>query len=361
MKRSQRWRTTLTVGAAAGAALILGSCSVNTAYDSASSTAQLGTGYPVVVNNCGFTQTFTEAPKRVLLLQGASVGEATTLIELGVAGSVLASAQHYGVSDIPGMAAKVDALPKDGLKLNAAMDVPAEQVLARRPDLVISTWSGGFDPKFGFASRQTLEQAGIRTLVNPVNCAYGKAGNVTTAEKTAYENGSVVSSLEFITLMGRVYGVEDRAKSVVDGLRDRIRTVGVKVVGKPKKKMLIAYPDMSVMNSNGLPAVFSGNIYDSVVRSAGGEPSFPGGGSQLTSNLSAEQLAAAEVDVLVIGAWRPGEDLAAEARKLFAAYPQWSASKTKTFVAVSDGPYLGPANAAAIEKIAKVAHPDAGW
>lgn len=337
---------------------LLGACG-DPAADNAAGPGDSPVGYPVTVDNCGFRQTFDRPPSRVLLLQGASVGEAETFVSLGLEDSIAANTQFYGVSDIPGMAEKVDALPKGDLTLNDAADVPAEQALALRPDLVVSTWSGGFDPKFGFASREMLQQAGIRTLVNPVNCAYGKPANVTPEEEQAYRNGSTEASLEFIELIGRVFGVPNRAADLTGRLRDRIAAVKSAVAEHEPKRMLIAFPDMSVMNSNGLPAVFSGTIYDSVVRAAGGEPSFPDGGWDLTGNLSAEQLAAAPVDVLVVGAYRPGEDLDAEAAKLFAAYPQWNASKNKTYVKVSDGIYLGPANADAIEKIAHVAHPGA--
>ncbi|MEU1952462.1 ABC transporter substrate-binding protein [Nocardia rhamnosiphila] len=337
---------------------LLGACGTSGTGESASA-GEIPAGYPVTVDNCGFEQTFDRPPSRVLILQGASVGEAETFVSLGLEDSIAANTQFYGVSDIPGMAEKVDALSKGGLTLNAAADVPAEQALALRPDLVVSTWSGGFDPQFGFASREMLDRAGIRTLVNPVNCAYGKPENVTPDEEQKYRTGSTESSLEFIELIGEVFGISERATDLTTHLRDRIDATKAAVAGREPKRMLIAFPDMSVMNANGLPAVFSGTIYDSVVRAAGGEPSFADGGWDLTGNLSAEQLAAAPVDVLVIGAYRPGEDLDAEAEKLFAAYPQWNASKNKTYVKVSDGIYLGPANADAIDRIARVAHPDA--
>ncbi|GEE00605.1 iron transporter [Gordonia spumicola] len=317
-------------------------------------------GYPVTVQNCGFTEKFVGAPERVMILSGASVGEAETMIELDLGSAVLANAQKYGVSDIPGMVEKVAALPTDGLKLNDSADITAEQILARRPDLVISTWSGGFDPKYGGVTRENLAAAGIRTLVNPVNCAYGKAADVTPEETKAYETASVESSFDFVRLLGAVFGVPDKAKEVVDALKQKLETTADMVSAQhPRKKMLLAFPDMSAMNSNGLPAVMSGGIYDAVIRSAGGEPTFADGGPSFTSGLSAEQLASADVDVLVLGKFRPETDLSAEAQRLFAAYPQWSASKTKTYVAVSDGAYIGPANAYAVEKIAAAAYPDA--
>lgn len=358
MKRRSLSRLALCGLLAAGTGLV-GACGSPTTGDQAQPGSGPVPGFPVTVDNCGYQQTFDRPPSRVLILQGASVGEVETFVSLGLQDRIVANTQYYGISDIPGMAEQVAAVPKGDLTLNAAADVPAEQALALRPDLVVSTWSGGFDPKYGFASREMLHQAGIRTLVNPVNCAYGKPRDVTPAEQQTYRSGSTDSSLAFVDLIGKVFGVPERATELTAQLRGRIDAVRTKVAGREPKRMLIAFPDMSVMNANGLPAVFSGTIYDSVVRAAGGEPSFPDGGWDLTGNLSAEQLAAAQVDVLVVGAYRPGEDLDAEAAKLFAAYPQWNASKTKTYVKVSDGIYLGPANADAIEKIARVAHPGA--
>jgi iron complex transport system substrate-binding protein len=87
-------------------------------------------------------------------------------------------------------------------------------------------------------------------------------------------------------------------------------------------------------------------------------PSFTDVGADFTSTLNAEQLAAAEVDLLVLGAFTPNERPAEDAARLFAAYPQWAAAKNNAWVAVSDGMYLGTTNAWAVEKIAKAAHPD---
>lgn len=350
-------RRPVTAGLAVAAVVVSACAPADDAESAAASTD--AAGFPVTIDNCGTAQTFTAPPSRVLVMRGASVGEVESLIELGLQDSIVANTQGYGISDIPGMVERIDALPDGGLDLAGSGDVSAEQTLSLRPDLVISTWSGGFDPKYGAASRDTLAQAGIKTLVNPVNCAYGKPGEVTDAEQDTYRNGSTESSAKFLELLGQVYGRADEGAAAADRLRGRIAAVERAVAGRPAPRMLVAFPGMSAMNAAGLPAVMSGSIYDAVVRAAGGEPSFPGGGTELTSSLSAERLAAADVDVLVVGGFRPGEDLDAQARELFTRYPQWNASKTGTYVTVSDGVYYGPANAAAVEKIARVAHPDA--
>lgn len=326
--------------------------------ESAAASSPGTTSYPLTIDNCGRKVTFARAPRRVLILNGTSVGEAESFVLLGLQHSVLANAQHYGVSDDPTMVAALKALPTGGLTMNKNFDVPAEQVLAAKPDLVVSTWSGGFDAKNGFATREQLAGAGINSLVNPVNCAMGKP-DASPAEKTAYKHQSIQSSLDFIGLLGRIFNIQANAAQVTTDLRHRIDAVKAKVAGKPPRKVLIAYPGMAMMNANGLPAVMTGGIYDDVIKTAGGANSFAGQTADMTRTLNKEQLASAQVDVLVVGLFQPGEDPAAEAKKLFTAYPQWQAAKTGTYAVVSDGVYLGPLNALAVEKLAKVIHPDA--
>ncbi|EIV94676.1 ABC transporter substrate-binding protein [Frankia sp. QA3] len=310
------------------------------------------TSYPLSFDNCGQKVTFTRPPERVLILNGTSVGEVESFVLLGLQDHILANAQSYGVSDDPTMVAAVSRIPKGGLAQNDNFDVPAEQVLAARPDLVVSTWSGGFEARNGFATRAQLANAGIHSLVNPVNCAMGKT-DASKAEKDAYKKQSIESSFAFITLLGRIFDVQAKAATVVGELRGRVDAVRAGAHGEPEQKVLVAFPGMSMMNSNGLPAVMTGGIYDDVIRAAGGVNAFEGKSSETTATLNTEQLAAASVDLLVVGAFEPGEDPAAEARRLFAEYPQWAASKTRNYTTVSDGIYLGPLNAWAVEKIAK--------
>jgi iron complex transport system substrate-binding protein len=108
-----------------------------------------------------------------------------------------------------------------------------------------------------------------------------------------------------------------------------------------------------------MPAVWTGRVADEVVRAAGGTNAFEGLAPEAVSTINKEQLAAAQVDVLVVGLFTPAENAAAEARKLFAAYPQWRASRTGVYTTVADGVFLGPLNAAAAEKLAKAVQPDA--
>lgn len=356
----------VVVSAAAGASLLLPLAGCGGASSPAGPAPLLDvsvagtpqrTSYPITIDNCGVPVVFEAAPRRVLLLNGTSVAEVESMLALGLGDRVVANAQSYGVSDEPGMTDRIAALPTGGLTLNQQFEVPAEQVLAAGADLVISTWSGGFSAETGSATRQQLAAAGTETLVNPVNCAMGKA-DPTVAEQAANAQASPTSSLEFLVLLGQIFDVQARAYTVAGELGGRIKAVSTAVAGRPAKKMLIVFPGMSMMNDNGLPAVLTGGIYDQVVAAAGGVSSFPGEKSDFTRTINAEQLAAAEVDLLVIGAFIPDEKLDEDAQRLFDAFPQWAASRNRAYVKVSDGVYLGTTNAWAIEKIAKVAHPD---
>lgn len=333
-----------------------GSGETTTSSAVSSAAAPAKTAYPLSFDNCGTKVTFQRPPQRVLILNGTSVGEVESFLMLGLEKVIAANAQSYGVSDDPSMIARIKALPTGGLTMNKNFDVPAEQVLKLKPDLVVSTWSGGFNAKQGFATREQLAAAGIVSLVNPVNCASGKP-DATEEEKRAHQGQSINSSLEFISLLGRVFDVQQRAADLVGGLRKRVDAVRTRVAGQPAKKVLIAYPGMSMMNANGLPAVMTGGIYDDVIKAAGGVNAFAGKTADMTRTLSREQLATAQVDVLAVGLFTEKEDGAAEAARLFAAYPQWAASKSRTYTVVSDGVYLGPLNAWGVEKLAKVVHP----
>ncbi|WP_067819200.1 ABC transporter substrate-binding protein [Actinomadura kijaniata] len=316
------------------------------------------TSYPLTLDNCGQKVTFRQPPRRVLILNGTSVAEVESFVLLGLHRHILANAQSYGVSDHPSMVDGIRSLPTGGLTTNKNFEVPAEQVLAAKPDLVVSHWSGGFDAKRGLATREQLAAAGINTLVNPVNCALGKPA-ATDAERRAHERLSIESSHEFLTLLGRIFDAQHRAAEVGRELRRRVDAVRARVAGRPAKRVLVVYPGMAMMNANGLPAVMTGRITDEVVRAAGGVNAFAGRSRDVTATLNREQLATARVDVVAVGLFRPDENAEAMARDLFAKFPQWEASRTRTYVTVADGAFVGPVNAWAVERIAKAVHPDA--
>lgn len=313
------------------------------------------TKYPLTIDNCGREVTFDKAPSRVVLLNGTSVAEVESFITLGLQDRILANSQSYGVSDDPSMVDKVAAVPTGGLTLNENFEVPREQLLALKPDLVTSTWAGGFDDKIGSISRDQLDQAGINSLVTPVNCAFG-AAEARPEDEERHDNQSVESSFELLLTLGKIFDVQQRAADYVNEARAELAAITKQVKDNEPKNVLVAYPGMAMMNNNGLPAIFGGGIYDDIIERAGGVNPFAGKDTTELAEINAEALASADVDVLVIGMFQPNENAELLANDLFEKFPGWQASKTKTFTSVSDGFYLGPLNTEAVRKIADAAH-----
>ncbi len=308
------------------------------------------TVYPLTITNCGREVTFEQAPERVLILNGTSVAEVESFLVLGIEDSILANSQSYGVSDVEGIVDQIAALPDGGMSLNENFEVPKEEVLALEPDLVISTWAGGFSEAMGSATRDQLAEVGINTYVTPVNCAYGDE-NASAEDIAINESQTYESSFQLLRELGVIFDVQDTAEEVIADAEARIAEAS-QPAGDDPVNVLVAYPGMAMMSADGVPAVFGGPFADSIIEAAGGVNSFAGlPDFAASSSINAEALAAADVDVLVIGLFMADEDAEAYAEQIFAQYPQWNAAQTNTWTTVAESFYLGPFNAVAIEKI----------
>lgn len=170
---------------------------------------------PLTIENCGRKVTFDKVPSRVVLLNGTSVGEAESFIALGISDRNLANSQSYGASDDPAIVGKVAAVPTSGLTLNQNFEVPREQVLARKPDLMILTWAGGFDEKIGSISRDQLTATGSNSFVMPVNRAFGDPAP--RPEDDAKDKvQSAESSSELLLQLRQIFDVQQRAADLVN-------------------------------------------------------------------------------------------------------------------------------------------------
>ncbi|MEU8032141.1 ABC transporter substrate-binding protein [Streptomyces sp. NPDC049099] len=303
------------------------------------------TGYPVTVENCGRTETFKKAPSRVVVMSGASVAEVSTLLALGLGDRIVANEQSYGMSEVPGRAKAIKALPTGNIQLNDAYDIPREAMLGLRPDLVLSTTSYGFDEKNGFATRDQLQQVAANTYVSPQGC------DQDTSKMT------VADSYTLLRDMGKIFNVKDRAEKLIAASRKHIDEVAAKVKGKKAPKVMVLFSNMS-MGGNAFSSVVAHGIYNDILTKAGGANAFEAASRTSFADLSKEKVAATDVDALVVIGYND-PDPAAYARKLLKEFPQWPAAKKNKYVVLSDSMYLGPSNDLAVEKIAKVLHPDA--
>lgn len=216
---------------------------------------------------------------------------------------------------------------------------------------MISTWAGGFSAEMGSVTRDELAAVGINSYVTPVNCAYG-ATDPSPEEVEYNETQTYEASFDLLRELGVIFDVQDAAEQYIDNAQGRIEAVS-RPTGDEPVRVLVAYPGMGMMGPGGVPAVFAGPLTDSIIEAAGGVNSFDGFSSFAESaSINAEALAAADVDVLVVGLFAPDEDAAEYAEAIFAQYPQWAASQNKAYTWVAESVYLGPLNDVGIEKIA---------
>ncbi|MGW4490796.1 ABC transporter substrate-binding protein [Streptomyces sp. NPDC004376] len=303
------------------------------------------TGYPVTLDNCGRKETFRKAPSRVVVMNGASVAEVSTLLALGLSDRIVANEQNYGMSEVAGRAAAIKKLPTGNVKLNDAYDVPREAMLGLRPDLVLSTTSYGFDEKNGFATRAQLKDVGASTYVSPEGC------DQDTSRMT------IADSYRLLRDMGMIFGVSDKAEKLIAASEESIAAVSDKVKGGKKPKVMVLFSNMS-MGGNDFSSVVAKGIYNDILAKAGGANAFENASKTSFADLSKEKVAATDVDALVVIAYNDPHP-AAYAKKLLKEFPQWPAARNKKYVTLSDSMYLGPSNDVAVEKVARMLHPDA--
>ncbi|MGW3204266.1 ABC transporter substrate-binding protein [Streptomyces sp. NPDC001135] len=305
------------------------------------------TGYPVTIENCGRTETFKKAPGRVVVMNGASVAEASTLLALGLGDRIVANEQSYGMSEVPGRAKALKALPTGNIELNDAYDIPREAMLGLRPDLVLSTTSYGFDEKNGFATRDQLQQVAANTYVSPQGCAQD------TSKMT------VADSYTLLRDMGKIFNVTDRAEKLIAASRKHIDEVSAKIKGKGGKapRVMVLFSNMS-MGGNPFSSVVAHGIYNDILTKAGGSNAFESASKTSFADLSKEKVAATDVDALVVIGYNDPHP-AAYAKKLLKEFPQWPAARKNKYVVLSDSMYLGPSNDLAVRKIAQMLHPEA--
>ncbi len=315
------------------------------ASDETTQAAASKTGHPVTVENCGRSETFKKAPGRVVVMNGASVAEVSTLLALGLQDKIVANQQSYGMSEVAGRAKAIKALPTGDVKLNDAYDIPREAMIGLRPDLVLSTTSYGFDEKNGFATREQLKEAGAHSYVSPQGC------DQDTSKMT------IADSYTLLRDMGRLFNRRDEAEKLIAASEKHIAAVSDKVKGQKQPKVMVLFSNMT-MGGNDFSSVVAKGIYNDILARSGGSNAFENASKTSFADLSKEKVAATDVDALVVIGYNDPNP-AAYAEKLLKEFPQWPAAKNNKYVALSDSMYLGPSNDLAVEKIAKMLHPGA--
>ncbi len=312
----------------------------------AQNTAAAGEGkteYPLTFSNCGKDYTFTKAPSRVVVMNGGSVAEVSSLLELGLGDRIAANAQNYGASEVDGRVEAIKDLPTGDVALNDFADIPREPMLGLRPDFVISTYDGGFSADSGFATRDDLLKAGANSYAPESSCGESYSATAT-----------IENSYTMLSDFGEIFDVPDRAEKVIADAKATIADIEAKVADEPVKKVMVIFPGMGAEDLN---SVAGNGIWNDILAKAGAVNAFADAGEDVFLKISKEQASAAQVDALVVINYM-NPDPQANATAMFDLFPQWQASKEETSLVLSDSIYLGPSNAVAVEEIAKLLHPE---
>lgn len=289
------------------------------------------TGFPVTVTSCGRTLTFDAPPKRVVIL---SPMVARDLVALGVGDRIIGqSGTDYFAP--PPETAKVPVLSKNNL-------TSTESILGARPDLVISDLAYRLDPAQKGASLDQLAEVGIQSYVAAAGCT------------TNYTEGRFDDVFTDLENLGKVFGVQAKAKELADQLKADVADVQRRVAGQP---------DVSVFEGT----IYGDQFYPVVgigleaLDMAGGKSVFPVV-KDPNANISKEEITARDPQAFVFQSSYPSTlDQKKETASIKANFPTTAAVRKNRifFVGYLSSTLPGSAieTVASLRKVAQFLHP----
>lgn len=255
---------------------LLGSLAVAgcTAQQQSSSEAS---GEHYTVENCGNTWDFDTVPQRVVVQDVSAV---QTLAELGVLDSVVAKAGYFPDTYFDDETfQQVDAIPTLTDRLGEAghLEITKEAVLAQEPDLIV-----GFSP--------TVRDTTVNNI--PIINEPGFCGEV--------HDASFNDVYDHIDLYADIFQEQERGEEYKAELQSRIDALDVNA--GQGRSVAVLYP---AVKGSTVYAYGTDSMSNAVVSAVGLDNVF-GKESERVFEISAEQLAAANPDVIVL--LNSGED-----------------------------------------------------
>ncbi|MCB5410663.1 ABC transporter substrate-binding protein [Pseudogemmobacter faecipullorum] len=168
------------------------------------------TDYPLILENCGVTQTFLAAPESVV-----SAGQASTeiLYSLGLGEKVTGTSVWFTevLPEFAGLNAGIERL--------ADNDASFESIVAKRPGLVTAQYEWHIGPQGIIATREQFADLQIPTYILPSDCI-GK-DNSAGSDGTRLQPYDMAGIYQGITELARIFDVTDRGQALVAALRER--------------------------------------------------------------------------------------------------------------------------------------------
>lgn len=236
-----------------------------------------GAGDAITVTSCGQEVAFPSPPERVITLDQTST---ELMLELGLVDR-MAGTSNLKTAVAPEYQADYAKVPVLSPKL-----LTGEQLLAAQPDFVVASFLAQYTAD-RVGTREELAELGLPTFASAEACPQDNAKGRTPFDL-------LFSDYE---ALGRIFGVEDRAKALVDEQRDvvtRAADAGEHATGEPT--MLWLYSSINgvpyVAGASGLPSEMSGLL--------GARNAFDDVGEDWPE-VSWERIAERDPDVIVVG------------------------------------------------------------
>lgn len=176
----------------------------------ASVSSALATTYPLTIENCGYKETFTKPPERVVAL-GQNTAE--ILLLLGLQDKVIASA-FWPTKVLPQLAAQNAKIK------TLTVEIPTlESVLAQNPDFVPAQTPLLLGPESKVAKREDLITLGVNSYVSPGMCATKKAaGDMYGSRQQLWDMTYLYQEIQDFA---KIFNVEDRGQAVIADFKKR--------------------------------------------------------------------------------------------------------------------------------------------
>lgn len=162
--------------------------------------------FPVTINNCGLTTTYTEAPKAAVSMNQAAT---EIMLSLGLQGSMVGTA-YLDDAVAPDLQAAYESVPV------LSAEYPSKEVLLDKgADFIYGSYSSVFEDEAA-GLRDELASLGIKSYLSVPSCD---------------DKGLRPDTVTFDTLfneildVGRIFGVEDRAQALVDKKQETLNQV----------------------------------------------------------------------------------------------------------------------------------------
>ncbi|WP_019565830.1 ABC transporter substrate-binding protein [Agrobacterium sp. 10MFCol1.1] len=187
------------------------------------------TKYPLTVENCGVSVTFTKAPERAVALGQNS---AEILLLLGLQDKMAGTA-FWPNKVLPQVAeanAKVKVL---------TVEFPTfESILAQNPDFVAAALPSLLGPSSKVAKRDDFEKVGVPTYISPSTCV----ADGTKHDKFGYGDRSQLWNMDTlfkeIEDLSQIFDVADKGQEVIADLKNREATLRADA---PKDRKKLSY------------------------------------------------------------------------------------------------------------------------